>query len=173
MQLEDAHRLREHLRQALRNDPVFSGHPALACGSNRNVDDGPLLHLAVMTGGYLARVIDGAKTVESRFHRTNRPPLRRVAAGDLIAFKQSGGPVTAVAAVREAQYLDLTVVRMSEVRAQWEDYLAAPDDQFWEERSDARWASLFGLEHVRPIPGLRLTKRDRQPWVVYPRRCCA
>jgi hypothetical protein len=43
-------------------------------------------HLAVMTGHYLERLLDGTKTIESRFTRHRVAPFERVADGDVIFF---------------------------------------------------------------------------------------
>src|SRR5688500_9529406 len=92
----DAHAI----RMALLDDPKLDRHAAVM--SHVASGPGAGLHLAVMTGPYLARIVDGTKPVESRFHRVRSAPLDTVAAGDLVTFKPSGDAVSHVASVRRA-----------------------------------------------------------------------
>ena len=164
----DAHQLRSHLLSELRRDVAFDDDPVFRC-VQRVANQ---LHLAVMTGPYLDMILSGIKTVESRFHRTRQAPLFSVSAGDVLAFKRSGGAVEAVARVDSADYLDLEKIPIADVRTRWQERLGALDDDFWAERAVARWVSLFELVDVRRVAPLRLTKRDRRPWVVYDGSCC-
>src|SRR5437867_4139305 len=54
------------------------------------------LHLAVLLEPYLGYVLEGRKTVESRFSAVRCPPYRRVQSGDVVLLKSSGGPVEGI-----------------------------------------------------------------------------
>ena len=49
------------------------------------------VHLAVFSEPYLSFVLDGVKTVESRFSRVRCAPFQQIRSGDIILVKQSGG----------------------------------------------------------------------------------
>jgi len=55
------------------------------------------VHIAILKPRFLNMILDGAKTVESRFTKTDRPPFNQVTPGEAIHLKQSGGPFAAVA----------------------------------------------------------------------------
>ena len=60
----------------------------------RSVSAPPVsLHLAVLVQPYLDFILDGQKTIESRFSIRPIPPYRRVESGDIVLLKASGGPI--------------------------------------------------------------------------------
>lgn len=124
-----------------------------------------------MTGPYLDRIIDGTKTVESRFHKIRNAPLDTVSGGDLVVFKPAGHAAGHVAGVRRASYLDLAETPLEVVRSTWQDAIADTTDEFWSARAHARWVSLVEIDWVRSIPAVTLHKRDRRGWVTYG-PCC-
>src|SRR5689334_4134014 len=79
----------------------------------------PGTHLAVMTGHYLDRLLDGTKTIESRFTRHRVAPFEQVASGDVIFFKPAGGPITAAGLAGTVQLLDLGIVTLQRVADQY------------------------------------------------------
>ena len=53
-------------------------------------------HVAIMkkSWGLLPRILEGAKTIESRWYKARVAPWDRIQGGDVIYFKDSGAPVT-------------------------------------------------------------------------------
>lgn len=66
-------------------------------------------HVAIMTKswGLIPKIISGEKTIESRWYKTKHAPWDRIKKGDILYFKNSGEPVTAIAKV--------TVVNQNEI----------------------------------------------------------
>ena len=52
------------------------------------------------------------------------------------------------------------------IRHRYVDSLCVSDPGFWAARQDAKFATLLALSHVRSIPALPVSKRDRRGWVV-------
>ena len=50
-------------------------------------------HLAILAPGWIEPILDGTKTIESRFTKVRCAPYGKVHAGDLVYMKESGGPV--------------------------------------------------------------------------------
>jgi len=65
------------------------------------------IHLAVFVEPFLTFVLEGRKTVESRFSIHRRPPFGCVRSGDLVLIKESGGPIVAMAEVSRVWYYQL------------------------------------------------------------------
>jgi predicted transcriptional regulator len=65
-------------------------------------------HVAILAGkwGLLGKILDGRKTIESRWyvHRTN--PWNNISAGDVVYFKESGKPVEAKADVEKVLFFE-------------------------------------------------------------------
>jgi hypothetical protein len=123
-------------------------------------------HLAVMTGHYLDRLLDGTKTIESRFTRNRVAPFERVTDGDVIFFKPSPGPITAAGLAGVVHHLDLGAVPLDQVADRYAAAIAPSDASFWADRAAARYATLVTmLDVVKTVP-VPVRKRDRRGWVV-------
>ncbi|SRR5258708_18013447 len=126
----------------------------------------PGTHLAVMTGQYLDRLLDGTKTVESRFTRHRVAPFEQVASGDVIFFKPAGSPITAAGLAGMVQHLDLGIVPLQRVADQYGAAIAPADVSFWADRAAARYATLVTMLDVVKTEPVPVQKRDRRGWVV-------
>ena len=56
---------------------------------------------------FLGYVLDGSKTVESRFSVKRCAPFEKVSQGDVVLLKGAGGPVVGIARVRTVWSFDL------------------------------------------------------------------
>lgn len=66
-------------------------------------------HLAILAKKrkLLGLILEGKKTIESRWYQTKRTPWDNIKAGDIIFFKDSGEPVTARADVEKVLQFEL------------------------------------------------------------------
>lgn len=142
--------------------------PAWLCGWAADVLAGRSrgTHLAVMTGHYLARLLDGTKTIESRFTRHRVAPFERIADGDVIFFKPSPGPITAAGLAGTVRHLDLGTTPLDQVADLYGAAIAPADSSFWADRSAARYATLVTMLDVVMTEPVPVCKRDRRGWVV-------
>lgn len=123
------------------------------------------LHLAVMREPYLQLLLDGQKTIESRFSVNRVSPFEDVSAGDVLALKQQSGPVVGLCVVEHAAFYELDPRTWRLLRAQFARPLCAEDDDFWATRERARYATLMTVVHAHWIDPVRVGKRDRRGWV--------
>jgi ASC-1-like (ASCH) protein len=131
-----------------------------------NEDTGSRAHLAVMHEPYLTYILDGRKTIESRFSVNRVAPYRSVMAGDILVFKLVAGPVVAVASVADVTYYQLDSHSLPWLRERFSAALAAEDESFWTDRREARYATLMRLGSVRRLRPFWVRKPDRRGWVV-------
>jgi hypothetical protein len=128
------------------------------------------VHLAVFVAPYLEAILDGRKTVESRFALHRCAPYGRVQRGDIIILKKSGGPVIGLALAGKAEYFELTPSVFNELRSRFARKLFAEDDDFWTIRAQKRFATLIEIDDTVQIDTLAIDKRDRRGWVTYSAR---
>lgn len=124
------------------------------------------LHLAVFVEPFLQFVLDGRKTVESRFSIHRRPPFNCVRSGDLVLVKRSGGPVIALAEVSQVWYYELDPEAWSFIRTRFATQLCVYDSDFWESKASSYFATLMQFGRVDRLDPLTCSKRDRRGWVV-------
>ena len=60
-------------------------------------------HLAILTPGWIDLILDGKKTIESRFTKVKCAPYGKVNTGDVVYLKESGGPVKGQFAAAEVE----------------------------------------------------------------------
>jgi len=122
------------------------------------------VHLAILQQPYLGYVLDGTKTVESRFAVSKAQPFGRVAVGDLIFLKQ--GPVVGAFTAASAEFINLT--DPSSILQIYEHHAAAicAPHEFWFDQMHKRYATLIGVSNVISLPPVKVTKRDMRGWVV-------
>jgi hypothetical protein len=124
------------------------------------------LHLGIFAEPYLQYLLDGTKTIESRFSARRTAPYGRVARGDVVLLKQVSGPIVGVVRITDAWYYRLDSRSWSSIRREYTAALRAEDPAFWEQRKSASFASLMRVAHVLPIRPVPFSKRDRRGWVV-------
>lgn len=125
--------------------------------------------MAVFIEPYLTAVLEGRKTVESRFGVHRRPPYLCISPGDIILLKRSGGPIVGVALTTRAEFHQLSAGILADIRRRFAFRLFALDDEFWESRAGKQYATLIELEEATSIMPFGFPKRDRQGWVTLDR----
>tara|TARA_Y100000310_G_scaffold295459_1_gene326809 strand:+ start:23944 stop:24351 length:408 start_codon:yes stop_codon:yes gene_type:complete len=63
-------------------------------------------HLAILQKQWLPLIIEGEKTIESRWYKTKRTPYGKIKTHDTIYFKETGKLVTVKAIVEKALFYD-------------------------------------------------------------------
>lgn len=153
----------EVLRAAVQGDPFWEDQIRLVTAP---ADRPVALHLAILVNPYLQLVLDGQKTIESRFSINRRAPYAKVQQGDVVLFKQSGGPILGIGAVEESLFYQLTPETLQKIRTKFAQELCVDDPAFWANRASAAFATLLRLQHVRSISPITYTKRDQRAWVI-------
>ena|ERR1035437_8796026 len=124
------------------------------------------LHLAVFVQPFLQFLLEGRKTVESRFSINRCPPYECVESRDLILIKQSGGPIVAVAEVSDVWYYELDAGAREFIRTRFANQLCIDGSDFWESKAASCYATLMQFSRVEKIEPIPCLKRDRRGWVV-------
>jgi hypothetical protein len=120
----------------------------------------------VLTEPYYGWVLDGSKTIESRFTLVRCAPWRSVAVGDLVLVKRPARPVGGIFRAGVTTYHELADDTAAQLRDRFARQLRATNDEFWSLRAHARYATLVSVTTPRPVPALAVPKRDRRGWVV-------
>jgi hypothetical protein len=115
-------------------------------------------------------VLEGKKTIESRFAATRRPPYNCIDVDDYILLKRSGGPVIGLTLAKATHFYRLSPTVLADMRRRFSRQLFAQDDLFWSQRENKQYATLIELDATVEIDPLLVEKRDRQGWVTYDRK---
>lgn len=155
------------LRAAVQGDAFWEHQLHRVFASN---GDAAALHLAILVNPYLQLLLDGQKTIESRFSTNRRAPYQQVQNGDVVLFKQSGGPITGIGMVVEAKFYQLTPDVLRAIREEFAEELRVSDPSFWSDRERSSFATLLRLSHVRTLDPIPYLKRDQRAWIILKQR---
>jgi hypothetical protein len=149
--------------QALRDDRFW----AARIDAMRGCGSGAGIHLAVLIEPFLGFILDGTKTIESRFAARRFAPFGHVCSGDIVLMKAASGPVVALCFVEQVWYFELDAHRIEDLRRKFATAMRAEAASFWEKQRTASFATLIAVREVRVLPRpLPCPKRDRRSWVV-------
>ncbi len=149
------------LRQALKSNPFWA--EKLMNENAKNFT----LHLAVLREPYLRFILDGKKTIETRFAKRPCAPFERVEKGDVVMLKRTPGDVVGVCVVDNAWFYRLDAKSLGFIKSKFGPAICPADSSFWEERKEASVATLIFIDKVTPIKPFKIKKRDRRGWVVF------
>ena len=125
------------------------------------------IHLALMVEPYLSLILNGRKTIESRFSRNKIKPYRSISKGDIVVLKKSGGGLVAVFEAGDVCFKKIESDEdIREIRAEYGAGLCL-DDKFWERKRDANYVSLIKITHLQIITPIEIKKANRQSWITY------
>jgi len=150
-----------HIRKAVAGDIFWS---RVLASANRGRF---ALHLAIFREPYLSFVMEGRKTVETRFAKRRCPPFERVTKGDVVILKRAGGDVTGICLVERAWFYHIDAHSLVAIREKFGPAICAVDDSFWTDRNQAVVATILLITNVTPIRKVAIGKRDRRGWVVF------
>ncbi len=122
------------------------------------------VHLAVMVEPYLSRVLDGSKTIESRFSRKKIAPWGRVSSRDVVVLKKSGGSFVAFFEATDATYVELSPDSIAQIRQAYGQSLCV-DDAFWQAKAECSFATLISMGHLFVFPPFSIAFQNRRSWV--------
>lgn len=150
---------KQHLQKLISTEPALD-HIGRALESRNSQ-----LHLAIFVEPYLTFILEGKKTVESRFSCVRCAPYDRVKTGDVILLKRAGGPVAGLCCVNSAWFYELDRKTLGEIRREFSDQICPAESGFWTSREGRSFATLISLTDVERVPEFSVSKRDRRGWV--------
>ncbi len=121
-------------------------------------------HVAIMrpSWGMTERLLSGQKVIESRWYKHRRTPMDMVQPGDMVYFKDAGGPVVVRARVEHVlQFEDLTPAKISHILSTYgsDDGIPTEELTLYHERfKDKRFCMLIFLEHPESVQPFNISK---------------
>lgn len=125
------------------------------------------IHVAVMVEPYLSKVLNGSKTIESRFSQKMTTPWKKVNVGDAVILKESGGGFVGIFEAGDVVYKELySSDDIQMIKSQYNDRLCIEDD-FWEKKKDSKYVTLISISHLFIFNPIELRFKNRQAWIVF------
>lgn len=124
------------------------------------------LHLGIFTEPCLTYMLDGQKTIESRFSKNKIAPYEQIDVDDIVLVKKSGGDVLAFFTIKEVLFFDLEKIQISEIRKKYEKELCV-DEIFWKQKEKSRYGTLIIIEKIEKLKPFSISKKGMQTWIKF------
>lgn len=123
-------------------------------------------HLAVVRQPFYDFILDGTKTIESRWCLNKCAPYKKIAVGDTIFFKQPGKDADATAQVKDVKFFELTPKLANEIKSLYGKEIRIDKFENWEIYANKKYLTLIWLEKVKRITPCAFNKKGRAGWVL-------
>tara|TARA_Y100000310_G_scaffold345532_1_gene466142 strand:- start:7467 stop:7886 length:420 start_codon:yes stop_codon:yes gene_type:complete len=119
-----------------------------------------MYHLAILQtkGDWLKKIIDGKKTIESRWYKNKRSPYKQIAKDDIVYFKESGKQVTIKSKVSQVLFFeDLDEDKIKSILEEYGELICLPVS-YARELKGKNYCTLIFLENVEQIEPFSIDK---------------
>ena len=123
-------------------------------------------HLAILRQPFFDMVLNGEKTIESRWSMNKIAPYNKVNVGDKILLKLTGHPVTATAKVQDVKYYELTPEIVEDIRIKYGKQIGTDKFEDWDSTFQKKYCTLIWLEDVKTINPLEVPRSNGAGWIV-------
>ena len=122
------------------------------------------MHLGIFTEPCLTYMLEGKKTIESRFSKKKIAPYNKINKNDIVIVKKSGGNIVSYFTIKEVLFFNLDITPISEIKKQYKKYLCV-DSAFWEQKKDSKYATLLVIDSLTKLEPFHITKKGMQTWI--------
>ena len=123
-------------------------------------------HIAILRQPFFDMVLNGTKTIESRWSMNKVAPYHKVKKGDTILLKETGKDVTAKANVLAVKYYELTPEKVEEIRIKYGKEIGTDKFEDWKSTLNKKYCSLIWLDKVEKIKPLKVPRSNGAGWIV-------
>ncbi len=125
-------------------------------------------HLAIFKKGLGEMILNGEKTIESRFSKTRMAPFEVVSVGDQVYIKVSGREIIGQFSVKKViSFEGLDEGDLAQIKQFYGQDIAA-DEGFWQRHQNAKYGTLIfvGATNRFITSPIRVPKKDQRAWMV-------
>lgn len=122
------------------------------------------LHLGIFSEAYLTYMLEGKKTIESRFSKNKILPYKQISKDDIVIVKKSSGNVLAYFTIKKVLFFDLNETSITEIKAKYNNELCV-NDEFWISKKDCNYATLIVIDKLVKLKAFHINKKGMQTWI--------
>lgn len=123
------------------------------------------IHLGIFTEPCLTYMLNGQKTIESRFSKNKIAPYEKITKDDIVLVKKSGGNIVAYFTIKEVLFFDLQDYRIENIKAKYSKELCV-EYTFWENKKDSHYATLIKIDKLVKLKPFPINKKGMQTWLI-------
>lgn len=122
------------------------------------------LHLGVFTEPFLTYMLEGKKTIESRFSKNKIMPYNGISKDDIVIVKKSGGNIEGYFTIKKVLFFNLNETSIDEIKLKYNNQLCV-DEIFWISKSNSNYATLIIIDKIVKLNPFHIDKKGMQTWI--------
>lgn len=122
------------------------------------------IHLGIFAEPYLTYMLNGKKTIESRFSKNKILPYNQISKDDIVIVKKSSGDVLAYFTIKEVLFFNLSETPINEIRNKYNKQLCV-DENFWISKSNSNYVTLIIIDKIFNLKPFHIDKKGMQTWI--------
>lgn len=122
------------------------------------------VHLGIFTEPYLTYMLEGKKTIESRFSKNKILPYNEISKNDIVIVKKSSGNVVAYFTIKEVLFFNLKETPINEIKNNYGKELCV-EENFWLSKKDSNYATLIIIDNIVKLNPFHINKKGMQTWI--------
>ena len=108
-------------------------------------------HIAILKKGPLDMILNGSKTIESRWSLKKIVPFKKVNVGDVVYMKKTGGLVVARFRVNKVEYFEyLSIKKILEIYTKYGSQIGMIEDSV-KKLYNKKYCSLFWISELERV----------------------
>lgn len=135
--------------------------------SNQDIDEikNKKIHLGIFSEPYLTYMLEGKKTIESRFSKNRIVPYNKITKDDIVIIKKSSGDVLGYFTIKNVLFFDLNTVSINEIKEKYYEQLCV-DEEFWITKKNSNYATLIIIDKLYKLKPFHVHKKGMQTWII-------
>lgn len=123
------------------------------------------IHLAIVNEPYLKYILQGEKTIESRFTKNCVSPYKKVFPNDIVLMKRAGQAINSYFVASGAMFFENTPEVFRNLKKNYSKQICA-DEDFWKVRENKKYITLIQIKDViKTREAIAVEKKDKRGWV--------
>lgn len=123
------------------------------------------MHLGIFGEPYLTYMLDGTKTIESRFSKNKIAPYKLITKDDIVIIKKSSGNVLGYFTIKDVLFFDLSITPINEIKSKYSKQLCV-DETFWISKKNSNYATLIIIDKLIKLKPFHINKKGMQTWII-------
>jgi len=122
------------------------------------------LHLGIFAEPYLSLMLNGEKTIESRFSKRKMLPYDKITKDDIVIVKKSCGDVVGFFTIKDIKFFDLDITDIASIKNTYNKELCVSDN-FWIEKQNSKYATLIFIKEMHLLKPFKIHKKGMSTWL--------
>ncbi len=123
-------------------------------------------HIAIFRGLLFDMVINGTKTIESRWSNKKVAPFNKVQVGDTIFIKKTSCDVVAKTQVKAVKFYNLSHEIAENIKKNYGKEIGIDYFENWENYKNKKYCTLIWLADIIPVKNMKVQNSHGAGWIV-------